>query len=195
MNLKTISLVLSHFLSLGATIVGIAVLVYMPFQYMYRESLNDPQIELTRDAESLLLAGVAPQDIVNSQNLFDIRSSLSPFTVIYDKDGKPLSSNAIYGDGVPVPPASVLLYAKNNKENRITWQPDVNTRIALVIRYVEMKDGNSFYVMSGRNMEEGEKRISIIGGMIVSVTCFILIVSFFFDYIGHLVRMRQMKQQ
>lgn len=192
--MKTLSLVLSHFLSLGVTIVGIAVLIYIPLQYTYRESLNDPQVAMTRDAQSMLLAGVAPHDVVNAENLYDVRTSLSPFTVIYDKDGKPLASSALYGDGVPVPPVSVLLYAKEHGEHRLTWQPEVDTRIALVIRYVETSKGEIYYVLAGRNMEEGERRISVIGGVIVSATCLLLIIAFFFDYMGHLVRMRQMSK-
>lgn len=191
--MKTLILVLSHFLSLGIAIIGIAVLIYIPFQYTYREALNDPQVAMTRDAESVLLAGVAPSEIVNADNLFDIRYSLSPFTVIYDKDGKPLASSAVYGGGIPVPPTSVLLYAKGRGEHRLTWQPEVNTRIALVIRYVETNKGESYYVLAGRNMAEGERRISVIGGMIAVATCLLLIIAFFFDYLGHMVRMRQMK--
>jgi hypothetical protein len=61
----------------------------------------------------------------------------------------------------PMPPAGVFKEAKGPAgtalgENRVTWQPDDDTRFAIVVVHVLKTDG---YVLSGRNMRETEDRI------------------------------------
>jgi hypothetical protein len=54
---------------------------------------------------------------------------------------------------LPTVPKGVLDSAKQNGEDRVSWQPAASVRVAAVI--VSYKDG---YVLAGRNMREVEQR-------------------------------------
>ena len=72
---------------------------------------------------------------------------------------------------------SPIEYAKQYGENRITWQPDPNTRIALVIRPVPIEPG--WFVASGRNMREVEIREAKLAALVSLALIAILGVTFF----------------
>jgi hypothetical protein len=65
------------------------------------------------------------------------------------------------GDGTTgVPPAGVLDAAKANGEDRATWQPRADTRIAAVVAAV--KGGPGGYVIAGRSLQAVEERIDLL---------------------------------
>ena len=152
--------ILAHWLPLAIGITGISGLVYVSIQQNYRQSLNDPQIQMVEDAVSALVAGAPPVDVV-PRTLFDASESLAPFIAVYDSSGTPLEASARIGDAPPRPPIGVFQYARTAGENRVTWQPNASTRIALVARPVPNDKG--WFVASGRNMREVEQRIHVLG--------------------------------
>ncbi len=186
--MKNISNTFLRFLPIGATIISLAILIYASSQQIYRQSLNDPQVQLVRDMESALIAGITPTQIVGRNAPFDATKSLSTFIAIYDKDGNPLESSATIGSSTPKPPLGVFAYAKVYGENHVTWQPNSTTRIALVLRPVANTSG--YFVVSGRNMIEVEKRINDLGHMVTLLTLLILlgIFSLYYleDYLGNI---------
>ena len=151
-------------LPLGLAITGTCCLIYITAQQNYRQSLNDPQIQLSEDVAFLLSHGETPSDLI-SQTVIDISMSLSPFIAVYDESGKLVASSA-HLDGKPIaPPYGVLESARlqNGKDssiagqNRVTWQPRPGVRSALVVQY--FSGTTSGYVVSGRNMREVEIRV------------------------------------
>ncbi len=178
--------VISHFLPLKIVIIGLAVLIYASAQQIYRQSLNDPQVEIVGNMQIALLLGAQPVDIVGRAQMFDVSKSLTPFIAVFDESGNVLESTATVGTTTLHIPEGVLAYAKEHGENRVTWEPVKGTRIALVVRPVAIESG--WFVASGRNMKETEMRINDIGKMIAIGTIIILIVGFFFDYLGDVWR-------
>ncbi len=148
--------ILSHWLPLAAAVTGICLLIYFGVQQNYRQSLNDPQIQMAEDGVNALLAGKQPMEVVGHEEPFDASKSLKPFIAIYDESGNPLGSSAFIGDTPPRPPMGVFESAKQMGEDRVTWQPGADTRIALVVRPVAIESG--WFVAAGRNMREVEAR-------------------------------------
>ncbi len=176
-----------HWIPLGATIAILGICIYAVAQQNYRQGLNDPQIQMVEDAQTAINSGLSPVEVVGRAPLFDAEKSLAPFIVVYDSNYTPLESSASVGNTPPKPPSGVFEYAKAHGEDRVTWQPNPDTRIALVVR--PTKNG---FVASGRNMREVEGRIRDIGNKIYLGIIVLLIFTFCLDLIGDIYRRRQM---
>lgn len=150
-------------LPIAAVTTGMCLLVYGAVQQNFRQSLNDPQIQMAEDGAAVLASGGVPADVVPRGKLVSADESLAPFIAVFDSEGNPLESSGTVSGAPPKPPVGVLAAAQNNAgkdtaqpyENRVTWQPASGTRIALVVKYVpETKQ----FVAAGRNMREVEVR-------------------------------------
>ena len=127
-------------------------LAYSSVQQVQRHDADDPQIQLAEDAASALNHGAAVNDVL-PKNSVEMSQSLSPFVVIYGRDGKPIASSGLLNGQVPEYPKGALVSSLANGENRVTWQPKEDVRVASVV--VPYDDG---FVMAGRNLREVEKR-------------------------------------
>ena len=148
---------------LAIAITGLCGLVYATVQQNYRQSLNDPQIQMAEDGAAALARGAPPAEIVPRGTLINADASLAPFIAVFDAQGMPLESSASVGGAPPKPPIGIFAAARDNRgkdtsesyENRVTWQPSLGTRIALVVKFVPEKQQ---FVAAGRNMREVENR-------------------------------------
>lgn len=165
---------------IAIAVTGLSFVAFGTVQQIYRQSLNDPQVQIAEDAAFALENGAQPTWLFASSTRIDIASSLRPFTVIYDKDLNPLVSTGEIDGEPPMPPQGVFEHAKSEKrglgENRVSWQPKEDVRFAIVVVHVEKTDG---YVLAGRNMRETEDRIwqiqSLIGAAWISILAATLI--------------------
>lgn len=135
----------------AVALVVVCGLVYATVQHDLRSNADDPQIQMAEDAATRLNGG-EPARLVAGGPLVDVAHSLSPFTMIFDRTGKPIVSQARLENRVPVPPNGVLLSAVSG-ENRVTWQPESGVRIATVV--VPFRGG---YVLAGRSLRDVEQR-------------------------------------
>jgi len=160
-------------------LVGLALLfvvfcsMYAVTQQGQRSDANYPQIQIATDTAAALDNGDTPVALVNGN--VNLKSSLAPFTLIYDKKGNPVMSSGILNNKVPKAPLGILTAAKDNDYHTVTWEPQKGVRIAAVT--VAAKD---YYVLSGRSLKEVEKneaktlQLALIG-CIVSLMLFGLI--------------------
>jgi len=189
--MKQILGIFVHWLPLGVAIGGVLAVVYMTVQQQYRQNLNDPQIQIVEDVQRALLSGKQPQEVIPQGERFDAGKNLAPFTAIFDESGNVLESNAtVNGEAIKIP-AGVFEYARSHKENRITWQPRGDTRIAVVVRPVPIESG--WFVASGRNMSEVEDREMQLTQTIALGLAATLLLTFVFEIIGDVYRRRFMK--
>lgn len=130
-------------------------LSYASVQQNYRQSANDPQIQISEDIAVNLINGKTIESQI-PQNSVDISKSLAPFIIVFDEKGNVIASNANLDGKIPTPPPGVFAYTKTNKQNRFTWQPRQDVRSATVIAYFSGK--TSGYVLVGRSIREIEKR-------------------------------------
>jgi hypothetical protein len=150
-------------LPLGIAVTLVCLLVYATVQQDYRQSLNDPQIQMAEDAAAKLAAGARPSDVVPDPDSVNIVSSLSPWLAIYNGDGVSVVSSGVLNGGIPQLPQGVFAAARANAgkdttepyEDRITWQFAAGVRQAVVVAW-EPKTNQ--YIASGRNMREVEDR-------------------------------------
>ena len=146
---------------IAIAVTGMAAVSLGTVQQVYRQSLNDPQVQIAEDMATALDNGANPTALIASSTKIDIATSLRTYTVIYDKDLVPLAWNGELNGEPPIPPRGVFEEAKGPSgtglgENRVTWQPEEAVRSAIVVVHVLETDG---FVLSGRNMRETEDRI------------------------------------
>lgn len=164
-------------LPFAVVITALCGLVYLLIQQSMRMGLNDPQIQMAEDAASALNNGVTIDSVTTGPKV-EMSASLAPFIVVYDAHGKAVSGTGLLNGQLPDYPRGSLDAAKQNGENRVTWQPNSNVRIASVA--VPYKDG---FVVAGRNMREVENResnaelIAVLVGLATLIATFIVITS------------------
>jgi hypothetical protein len=139
--------------------------------------LNDPQIQMAWDAAYALDHGKTIEEVVPAEGI-DMDRSLAPFYIIYNSAEQPVAGSGSLNDSLQTVPNGVLDFAKENRENRLTWQPQPGTRIAAVI--VPYKDG---FVLAGRNMREVEAReaqVSQFAGItwVLAMTATLVVIAF-----------------
>lgn len=130
-------------------------LVYVSTQQVLRLSANDPQIQIAQDVVNSLNGGADPRQL--SPNQLDIKTSFSPFVIIYDKNGKVVASSGQLNKKTLVPPKGVFESAKKYGENKFSWAPAKDVRQAAVI--VKYDKG---FVLVARSLKETEKRTAVI---------------------------------
>ena len=140
--------------------VAVTVLVgisYIFVQQSYRQTANDPQIMMARDVAAAVAAGTPAGQLVPKEAV-DPSKSLAPFLIVLNADGRTVvASSMVLGAITPVPPAGVLETAKASGENRVTWQPRADARIASVV--VPVRGGPGGYVVAGRSLRATEERV------------------------------------
>lgn len=155
--------VVAIFLPLAVLATLTCGLVYAEVQQDLRSGANDPQYQMAEDTASRLDAGVRPADLVDAAQAVDAATSLAPFTIIFDADGRVLASDVTLDGGQPVPPGGVLSSAKKGSPNAVTWQPRQGVRIATIT--VAWSAGTVLVGRSLRRVEEQEWNSELIAGV------------------------------
>jgi hypothetical protein len=149
--------ILYTWISLGALATAVCLLVYLVAQQMWRQSANDPQLQLARDAAAALAAGTAPGAVVPRESV-DMERSLAPFLIVFDGGGKVVTASGRLRGNVPLIPPGVLQHVRDSGEQRVTWQPIGGVRIASVV--VSYSGANQGFVLAGRSLQETEERVA-----------------------------------
>jgi hypothetical protein len=138
----------------------LSLLVYTSVQQVYRQSANDPQIEIASNVVDGLNLAVTPDKIIGNAN-FDLGKSLSPVVIIYDDSKKVLASAGKLDGSVPTPPQGVFDHVTVDHQNRLTWQPKPGVRLATIIAKYDKG-----YVLVSRSLRETEDRVQKLGTMV-----------------------------
>lgn len=148
-------------------LTGICVLVGIVAQQTYRQSANDPQIQL---AEEMSVAFENNQftdetlqssfsAFIPSKIAVNLASSASPWIQVYGDSGDVLLSSAkLETDSTVHVPKQVFEEVHKKGEYRGTWEPKKGIRQAIVItKFSGLKNG---YIVVGRSLREGESRVN-----------------------------------
>lgn len=144
---------LSWLVLAGMVTVGIGF-GFMAVQQNYRQNANDPQIAFAKDVVLAIEQGAPLDQILASASVINVEENMSPFAMIFDKDGKIVGASAKLGDKDLSLPAGSIEFAKAQGKNYFTWQPKEGVRIATIL--LPAKDS---FVLVGRNIQEVEARI------------------------------------
>jgi Na+-translocating ferredoxin:NAD+ oxidoreductase RnfG subunit len=142
------------FLLLVALITVIFGTIYATVKQTYRNNANDPQVEVVDQVASLIEQDIPLDAILGGSDQVDMSKSLGLFVMIFDKDKKLISASAQLDGQTPTPPDNTFERAKQDGENRFTWEPKDGVRIAAVLKAVDDKG----YVLAGRSLREVENR-------------------------------------
>lgn len=143
-------------LCLGAIAFFLALGGYVVMQQTIRRAANQPQQQMAEDAVRLYSI-TAPLPITTPR--IDLAHSLEPFTIVYDENGKVISSEAAINGIAPTPPPGVFANARKWGANELTWQPRRDVRLAMVLRHFSGVHQSGF-VLVGRSLttaEQGEQ--------------------------------------
>lgn len=163
-----------NWLPLAVTITGLCIALYATGQHVYRQSLNDPQIQMAEDAVARIMLGATATSTIPKATV-DIAVSLAPFIVAYDSNGKPIASSGLLDGRIPVPPARVFAYAESGQDDLLTLEPQIGVRIAAVVKAIPGEKG---FVLAGRNMRIVESRVKDLGNLVLAAWIVLMITSF-----------------
>jgi hypothetical protein len=166
--------ILSCLVSVGIITIIFGV-IYAGVQQNYRQSAYDPEIQMSEDGASFLSRGGNAQQISAQYSPVNFAQSLAPFVVVYNSTGNVLSASGNLDGNVPTPPLGVFDSTLSRGQDRISWQPRADVRIAMVITPYSYQ-GVSGFVLAGRNMKEIEARTMSLA--------FIVFVGWFLSLIG-----------
>ena len=149
---------------------------YLAVQQDMRSSANDPQIQLAEDAATTLEAGAVPATVLPATNTVDVSKSLAPFMEVLNDSGTVVASSGTLNGAAPILPSGVLDKART-AEDRITWQPQSDVRLAtVVVHYGGAQPG---FVVTARSLREVEKRenqlTSIAAGTLIVILALTLL--------------------
>jgi hypothetical protein len=146
-----------------------------------RGAANYPQIDMAEEAAAQLADGVPVSPILDtSKGIADIAKTSLPFMAIYSEDKVSVGYTGSFNGEAPLPPSGVFEYALKHDQNVVTWQPEKNTRIALVVRHIKGKD--SGYLLVGKSLRAAESQIAsltvlaLIGWFVGMALSFLLLV-------------------
>jgi hypothetical protein len=144
--------------ALGFTILTfLALSTYTVFQQNLRLGANHPQVEMAQSAAERLESGNPIADVIPSSTV-DVKTSLDPFVIVYNNEGKPVRSTGYLNGAIPPLPAGVLEFTRTHHEDKITWQPQPGVRIAAVV--VNYSGNGGGFVLAGRSLRVVEEHES-----------------------------------
>ncbi len=149
--------IFKHWLPLAAAVTVVSGMIYGTVQQNYRQSANDPQIQIAEDLALQLSSGQQQFNLPTAK--VDLAKSLSPVIIILDDTGKELYSSGVLDGATPVPPKGVFEFTKANGEDRVTWEPKRGVREALVVVYFNnVTTKRTGYVIAAKSLKEVEIR-------------------------------------
>lgn len=150
--------------------------IYTVAQQNYRTGLNDPQVAIARDMQTQVNHGKPINPFFRTDPV-DISNSLSPFAILYDANGKPIMSDALLHDNIPQLPAGIFDVVRKKEEHYVSWQPEHDVRMAMVI--IKTNTDPVQFIAVGRSMELVEERIQAMTMTIfITWAVFMLIIVF-----------------
>ncbi|HSX02173.1 MAG TPA: hypothetical protein VLI05_02540 [Candidatus Saccharimonadia bacterium] len=149
----SLRLTLRAWLPLVVVVVGLVAFGYVAVQQNYRQSANDPQLQLASDAATLIKNGAEPAAVVPAARV-DLASSLAPFMLIGDGSGRLVAGNGWLAGSTPLPPAGVFADTLRSGSRSFTWQTAAGARFAAVA-----EPAGDDVVVVARSLAPTEQRI------------------------------------
>lgn len=152
-----------RWLPLAGLATAVCILVYVAVQQMYRQTANDPQVQMAHEIARELDAGLPIETVVSSRPV-DIGISLAPYVMVLDDGGRIVASSGRLHNEPRIVPVGVLDTVRARGEERVTWQPERGVRVATVV--VRRAGSTPGFVLVGRSLEESETRTAVFGQLV-----------------------------
>ena len=157
---------------------GLVLFFGLAVQQNYRQSANDPQIQMAEDAAAALSHGARPDNVVSATKV-DKEHSLAPFMTVVNKQRQIVASNVESDTDSALPPVGVFDNVDAHGEQRLSWQTAQGVRFATVV--VPASNG---YVIAARSLKEVEIRennlkildiVALVGVLAVAILTVVVI--------------------
>jgi len=188
--MTTIVRALARWIPIAVAVTGLALAVILAVQTDLRLSGNDPQIQMAVDAAHALADGV-DIDTVLPPTTVNLRVSLAPFLIVFDDQGAPIAASGELDGRMPELPAGVFDYVRENGEDRVTWQPDPEVRIAAVV--VPIDSPGTGFVLAGRSLREVEARKAVVQAQVGAAWLAILVATLMTSWVGEWFAARSLR--
>lgn len=129
---------------------------------------DQPQTEMANWYAGEIGAGVAPADEI-PPGYVDLATSLQPFVIFYDEQGRPTNGTGYIDQELPTPPAIDFDEARKYGTQKDTWEPMPGVRLAAVIRRVDIKGKASGFIVTGRSLRVIERQKDILWWMALGI--------------------------
>jgi hypothetical protein len=143
---------------------ALCLLIYLAVQQVGRQSANDPQLQIAREARAALSAG-QPMSAVIPAAQIELSSSISPFISAVADNGTVIASSGRLHGQLRTLPKGVFSNLPRDGEESVTWQPEPGVRMATVVTRNPGASGG--FIVVGRSLAETESRIQSIGLLLV----------------------------
>ena len=151
------------FIVAGALATLSSFAVYGAVQQTFRNSANDPQVQLSEDGARALSLGKDP--LLGATETVDIVRSLAPFIVIYTKEGVPVRGTGVTNGTLAQIPVGI--FSNPGDEQRFAWQPKPSLRFASILTRYRDPMGVEGFVLAARSLRESEARTFHIGRLLI----------------------------
>jgi hypothetical protein len=159
MKFRPLSSVTAIWLAYFIVAPCMVLFIYASVQHNYRQSANDPQIQLVAEAVGALSFGTEPARVIADLGVSKSRLSLSTSVTIFDSQRHPLASSSTRNPEL-MPPVGSFDNARDHGQNRFTWQPAPSTRQAAVLEHTNAN--GEYYVLADRGLGEVEAREKVL---------------------------------
>ncbi len=140
-------------LAAAAVITMVIGLVYVAVQQNYRGGANEIQAQVATEISNRLQKNQSIEKLWPDDTI-ELTRSLRLFIELYDANKQPVATTALLNGSIPEIPHGVMEIARINNENRITWMPQSDVRMAMVVQHVNSP--HAAYVAVGRSLKEVE---------------------------------------
>ena len=176
-------------LPLAAAVTCIYGITFLAIQQYIRLSANELPMQYASDIKGRLESGVPISNAIKNIDSSDMQKSLSPFVIIYDNNGIVKNATTTLHGKCPAPPPGVFTIAKQDGENRRTWQPEPGVRNAIVVLPYSI-NGTEGYVIAGRSLREVEMREHFLFMQIALGLFFTMVATFIAAFISQFIKNR-----
>lgn len=144
-----------YWIPLAVVATGLVGLVYLAVQQDLRMGANDVPAQIAQDTAASIAKGAEAWTVTGKEDV-EISSSLAAWTLVFDEAGKVVAGTPVLDGKQAVPPAGIFAVTKDKGEDRVTWQPRVGVRQAVVAVRIA---GGKGVVMAGHSLRETEAHI------------------------------------
>jgi hypothetical protein len=144
---------------------ALCLLIYLAVQQVGRQTANDPQIQIAREAKAAFASGQSVNAVIPAAQI-ELASSISPFISAVADDGTVIASSGRLHGQLRTVPKGVLSNVRSDGEESVTWQPEPGVRMATVVTRNPGSSGG--FIVVGRSLAETESRIERIGSLLLA---------------------------
>ncbi len=177
---------LTSWLPIAVAITGMALLSYGVGQQVYRQSVDDPQMQIAEDTARVVAAGLDPATLAPKASALEISASLGTWMAFYDAKLDPVAATGLLHGVIPNIPSGVFATAKARGSYAVTWQPEPGVRQALVV----VAAGDKGFAVSGRSMRAIEDRVNMLGILILAGWALTMLGSFVIAFYAEAIARR-----